>query len=136
MQNQTDVVTDCTSQVFDGLITLSNPRESWVAKWQRLTEYQEGVYATKIVGVVSFCVFLWDGGRRRGAGRMANYLIDASFRTSLCRIWRIMASSISRTCAHRPQVRFYVLTLLDIGEMGPRRRTVLEGICGDGLDCI
>ena len=59
MQNQTDVVTDCTSQVFEGLITLQNPKASWVAKWQRLTEYCEGVYATKVVGIVSFLFFFF-----------------------------------------------------------------------------
>lgn len=48
-----DHIQDCTSQVFEGLITLTDPANSWVAKWQRLDSYQPGVYAVKVVGVVS-----------------------------------------------------------------------------------
>ena len=45
-----DAITDCTSQVFEGLITLADPSKSWVAKWQRLDGYVRGVYATKVAG--------------------------------------------------------------------------------------
>lgn len=45
-------IVDCTSQVFEGLIALSEPRKSWVAKWQRLDGYVKGVYATKVNGVL------------------------------------------------------------------------------------
>ncbi|PSK57885.1 transcription elongation factor spt4 [Elsinoe australis] len=45
-----DAITDCTSQVFEGLITLSDPTSSWVAKWQRLEGYVPGVYAVKVQG--------------------------------------------------------------------------------------
>ena len=48
-----DVVQDATSQVFEGLVTIADPTHSWVAKWQRLTEYKPGTYAIKVVGVVS-----------------------------------------------------------------------------------
>jgi len=41
---------DVTSQVFEGLISLSDPSKSWVAKWQRLDKYVKGVYATKVSG--------------------------------------------------------------------------------------
>ncbi|CAK7240495.1 MAG: transcription elongation factor spt4 [Sporothrix thermara] len=40
----------CTSQVFEGLITLANPGKSWVARWQRLDGYVRGVYAIKVSG--------------------------------------------------------------------------------------
>merc|ERR1711939_462782 len=43
-------IIDCTSQVFEGLITLADPSKSWVAKWQRLDGYVRGVYATKVSG--------------------------------------------------------------------------------------
>lgn len=43
-------ILELTSQVFEGLITLHNPQTSWVAKWQRLSEYKAGIYATKVVG--------------------------------------------------------------------------------------
>ena len=53
LTNHGDSVSECTSQVFEGLITLADPSQSWVAKWQRLDKYVGGVYAVKVVGVVS-----------------------------------------------------------------------------------
>lgn len=58
MRGQQDTVMDCTSQVFEGMITLNTPQfdqqgselKSWVARWQRLEGYQPGVYAVKVVG--------------------------------------------------------------------------------------
>jgi len=50
LQHAPDQVDSCTSQVFEGLITLANPSKSWVAKWQRLDGYVRGVYATKVSG--------------------------------------------------------------------------------------
>ncbi len=57
MKGSNDAIQDCTSQVFDGLITLADPVSSWVAKWQRLEGYVPGVYAVKVVGLVS--IFFW-----------------------------------------------------------------------------
>ncbi|MCJ1306961.1 Transcription elongation factor SPT4 [Agyrium rufum] len=45
-----DAVQECTSQVFEGVITLNKPKASWVAKWQRLDTYVPGIYAVKVVG--------------------------------------------------------------------------------------
>ena len=53
MRGSADVVTDCTSGVFEGMITMSNTDVSWVAKWQRLQGYVPGMYAVKVEGVVS-----------------------------------------------------------------------------------
>lgn len=53
LQNHPDSVQECTSQVFEGLITLADPSKSWVARWQRLDGYVPGVYAVKVVGQVS-----------------------------------------------------------------------------------
>lgn len=50
LRNLQDAVQELTSQVFEGLITLGDPQNSWVAKWQRLTQYVPGVYAVKVVG--------------------------------------------------------------------------------------
>ena len=47
-----DRIRECTSQIYEGLITLNDPAKSWVAKWQRLTNYVPGTYATKVVGVL------------------------------------------------------------------------------------
>ncbi|KAJ2970347.1 hypothetical protein NQ176_g8226 [Zarea fungicola] len=45
-----DQIESCTSQVFEGVITLADPSKSWVAKWQRLDGYVAGVYAIKVSG--------------------------------------------------------------------------------------
>ena len=53
-----EAIQECTSQVYEGLVTLSDPAQSWVAKWQRLDTYVGGVYATKVVGTVCFVLLL------------------------------------------------------------------------------
>ena len=40
-----------TSQEFNGMIAIMEPRDSWVAKWQRCTELKPGVYAKTVKGV-------------------------------------------------------------------------------------
>ncbi len=39
--------------MYEGLITLADASQSWVARWQRLDGYVPGVYAVKVVGMVS-----------------------------------------------------------------------------------
>ena len=53
LANHGDAIEECTSQVYEGLITLVDPAQSWVAKWQRLDGYVPGVYAVKVTGTVS-----------------------------------------------------------------------------------
>ncbi|RPA79084.1 transcription initiation Spt4 [Ascobolus immersus RN42] len=50
LKGEPDKVDDCTSPVFEGIITLHEPGESWVAKWQRLDGYVPGIYAVKVSG--------------------------------------------------------------------------------------
>jgi transcription elongation factor SPT4 len=50
LQGSSDQIESCTSQVFEGLISLANPTRSWVAKWQRLDGYVKGIYAIKVSG--------------------------------------------------------------------------------------
>jgi transcription elongation factor SPT4 len=45
-------VNDCTSQVFDGLISVADTTKSWVARYQRLEGYVPGVYATQVEGIL------------------------------------------------------------------------------------
>ncbi|OLN84460.1 Transcription elongation factor spt4 [Colletotrichum chlorophyti] len=45
-----DQIESCTSQVFEGLISMAHPKRSWVAKWQRINEHVRGVYAIKVSG--------------------------------------------------------------------------------------
>ncbi|KAL7271984.1 transcription elongation factor spt4 [Rhizina undulata] len=49
-KGQHDMVEDCTSPVFEGLIALQEPSKSWVAKWQRVDGFKEGLYAVKVTG--------------------------------------------------------------------------------------
>ena len=60
------MVSDCTSAVFEGLITVGNPAASWVARWQRIDNYVAGNYAMKIEGQLPDEVIqiLEDGGVR------------------------------------------------------------------------
>ncbi|KAI8060906.1 Spt4/RpoE2 zinc finger-domain-containing protein [Gongronella butleri] len=52
MKGSTDRVTDCTSSKFDGMITLMQPAESWVARWQRIEKFHRGIYAIRVYGRV------------------------------------------------------------------------------------
>ncbi|KAF2084737.1 transcription elongation factor spt4 [Saccharata proteae CBS 121410] len=52
MKGNPEVVQDTTSQVFEGLIALTDPTQSWVARWQRLDKYLPGNYAVKVVGLL------------------------------------------------------------------------------------
>lgn len=52
LANRPEAIQDCTSRLFEGLITMSRPKESWVAKWQRLDSYVPGVYAVKVIGML------------------------------------------------------------------------------------
>lgn len=50
---------------------MTEPADSWVARWQRLEGYVGGVYACKVVGTVSVGDFLLveeEGGVGRGEG--------------------------------------------------------------------
>ena len=45
-------INDCTSQVFEGLISVADTNRSWVARYQRLEGYVPGVYATQVEGIL------------------------------------------------------------------------------------
>ncbi|KAI5705792.1 hypothetical protein M8J76_007961 [Diaphorina citri] len=50
MKNSRDNVYNCTSSNFDGMIALMDPKDSWVAKWQRINRFVPGVYAISVAG--------------------------------------------------------------------------------------
>ncbi|KAH7117943.1 Spt4/RpoE2 zinc finger-domain-containing protein [Dendryphion nanum] len=52
LRGNLDAVQECTSQVFDGLMTVSDTSRSWVARYQRLEGYVPGVYAVQVEGVL------------------------------------------------------------------------------------
>lgn len=53
LRGNSETIQDCTSQVFEGLITISDTSKSWVARYQRLEGYVPGVYAVQVEGIVS-----------------------------------------------------------------------------------
>ncbi|EMR72565.1 putative transcription elongation factor spt-4 protein [Eutypa lata UCREL1] len=50
LRSNPEAVDQCTSQVFEGLISIADPKKSWIAKWQRVDGYVRGCYATKVSG--------------------------------------------------------------------------------------
>lgn len=58
LRNNNDAIQECTSQVFEGLVTVRDPVTSWVARWQRLDSYVPGTYAVKVTGSVSSTCYL------------------------------------------------------------------------------
>jgi transcription elongation factor SPT4 len=52
LRGNSDAIQECTSQVYEGLISLADERQSWVARWQRLAGYVPGTYAVKVTGTV------------------------------------------------------------------------------------
>ena len=47
-----EAIQECTSQVFEGMVTVSDTSRSWVARYQRLEGYVPGVYAVQVEGVL------------------------------------------------------------------------------------
>ncbi|OMJ21200.1 Transcription elongation factor SPT4 [Smittium culicis] len=50
MRGSIDRVMDCTSSNFDGIIALVDPNRSWVARWNHLSSYHPGIYASHVTG--------------------------------------------------------------------------------------
>ena len=54
LRNNSEKVEDCTSPVFEGLVALWQPKQSWVSRWQRVDGFVRGMYAIKVCGNVCF----------------------------------------------------------------------------------
>ncbi|XP_009581255.1 PREDICTED: transcription elongation factor SPT4, partial [Fulmarus glacialis] len=50
MKGNREMVYDCTSSSFDGIIAMMSPEDSWVSKWQRIRNFKPGVYAVLSFG--------------------------------------------------------------------------------------
>lgn len=59
-----DDVETFTSPVFEGIMAMMSPTESWVARWQRIDTFTPGIYATRVQGVLNEDVV--ESLRRRG----------------------------------------------------------------------
>jgi transcription elongation factor SPT4 len=49
MKHDQDRIMDCTSTQFEGLIALMSS-QSWVGRWQRIENFQRGIYAVQVHG--------------------------------------------------------------------------------------
>ena len=52
MQNDREMVQECTSANFDGLIAIMKPNESWAARWQGISNFVPGCYALRVRGTL------------------------------------------------------------------------------------
>ncbi|WOO82014.1 Transcription elongation factor SPT4 [Vanrija pseudolonga] len=50
MQGSHERVSECTSTIYDGMIAMLEPEESWVARWQRIDKKKRGLYAVRVTG--------------------------------------------------------------------------------------
>uniref|UniRef100_A0A7S2D8A4 Spt4/RpoE2 zinc finger domain-containing protein n=1 Tax=Haptolina brevifila TaxID=156173 RepID=A0A7S2D8A4_9EUKA len=54
MKGDRDMVSECTSNNFDGLVAMMKPSESWVARWQGISvRFVPGCYALRVKGTLS-----------------------------------------------------------------------------------
>ncbi|KAK7051353.1 transcription elongation factor spt4 [Paramarasmius palmivorus] len=50
LKDSPDRIQSCTTVYFDGVIGIMDPENSWVAKWQRTSQYARGMYAVRVKG--------------------------------------------------------------------------------------
>jgi len=50
MRGNREMIFDCTSTNFDGIVALTTPDESWAAKWLRINKNKPGIYAISVSG--------------------------------------------------------------------------------------
>jgi len=53
MKDDPEKISDCTTAQFEGLMAMTVPDRSWVARWQFVQNFIPGVYALKVKGEVS-----------------------------------------------------------------------------------
>ncbi|KAF9446736.1 transcription initiation Spt4 [Macrolepiota fuliginosa MF-IS2] len=50
LKGSPDRIATCTTTSFDGVISVISPENSWVARWQRTSNYVRGIYAVQVKG--------------------------------------------------------------------------------------
>ncbi|CAG9333209.1 unnamed protein product [Blepharisma stoltei] len=52
IKNDSERMIDCTTSRFEGIISMINPAQSWVGRWNRLSNKIPGCYALDVQGVL------------------------------------------------------------------------------------
>ena len=52
MKEDPEKIAECTTASFEGLMAMTVPEKSWVARWQFVRDFIPGVYAIKVKGEV------------------------------------------------------------------------------------
>ncbi|XP_015357259.1 transcription elongation factor SPT4-A-like [Marmota marmota marmota] len=81
MKGNREVIYDCTSSSFDGIIAMMSPEDSWVSKWQRVSNFKPGVYAVSVTGRLPQGI-VWElksGGVAYKSRDLARFRLPASF---------------------------------------------------------
>jgi len=52
MKGDREKVLELTSASYEGIIALIHPKESWVARWQRVASFNRGLYAIQVNGEI------------------------------------------------------------------------------------
>jgi len=50
LKGNRESVYNCTSSSFEGVVSSMSPEDSWVAKWQRISNLVKGCYAISVQG--------------------------------------------------------------------------------------
>lgn len=50
LRHHRDMIQQCTTANFNGMIALCQPDDSWVARWQRISRKSRGMYAIDVSG--------------------------------------------------------------------------------------
>lgn len=66
MRGSAERVVECTSTIYDGMIALMEPEESWVARWQRIGKSCASEASTSVF--ISFLLCRVEMARSRGKG--------------------------------------------------------------------
>ncbi|KAK0206006.1 transcription initiation protein spt4 [Desarmillaria ectypa] len=53
LRDNPERIQSCTTQYFDGIIAVTDPEKSWVARWQRTSKFVRGMYAVRVKGRIS-----------------------------------------------------------------------------------
>jgi len=53
MRDNPEKIAGCTTVQFEGLMAMTVPEKSWVARWQFVPQFIPGIYALKVKGEVS-----------------------------------------------------------------------------------